>query len=90
MLGVAAGRPWINATKALVGHCLSAAGVVEAIATVVQMRHGFVHPNPYLSRPIDPRYRFVGGCAEPARVDVALSNSAGFGGFNTCVLFRRA
>ncbi|WP_433498356.1 beta-ketoacyl synthase N-terminal-like domain-containing protein [Sphaerimonospora sp. CA-214678] len=85
-----AARPWINSTKGLVGHCLCAAGVIEAVATVVQMRQGFVHPNANLHRPIDPGHRFVGRRAEPARLSFALSNGFGFGGFNTSVLFAHA
>jgi malonyl-ACP decarboxylase len=82
-------RPWLNSTKGLVGHCLCAAGVVEAVATLLQMRDGFVHPNANLDQPIDACARFAGGRAEPARVGVALSNAFGFGGFNTSVVFAR-
>lgn len=80
-------RVWLNATKALTGHCLSAAGVVEAVATVVQMNAGFVHPNPCLTDPIEPRLRFAGAKAEPAESAYALSNSFGFGGFHSAVVF---
>jgi malonyl-ACP decarboxylase len=79
-------RPWVNATKDLTGHCLSAAGVVEAVATVVQMRHGFVHPNPHLRDPIDDRIRFAGRQAAEVQITTALSNSFGFGGFNTSIV----
>jgi malonyl-ACP decarboxylase len=81
-------RPWVNSTKSLIGHTLSAAGVVEALATVVQMREGFVHPNPTLVRPIDAKYRLVGRISVPARIMCALSNSFGFGGFNSCLVLR--
>lgn len=86
VLGSSLDRPWINATKGLTGHCLSAAGVVEAVATVVQMRGGFVHANVGLTRPIDSALRFVGPRAEPAEIGCALSNSFGFGGFNSSVV----
>jgi malonyl-ACP decarboxylase len=89
VFGDAVGRPWLNSTKAMTGHCLSAAGAVEAVATVVQMRAGFVHPNPALRRPVSERHRFVGAVAQAVRIDHALSNSFGFGGFNTCVLLSR-
>ncbi|WP_329213061.1 polyketide beta-ketoacyl:ACP synthase [Streptomyces sp. NBC_01485] len=80
-------RVWVNATKALTGHCLSAAGVVEAVATVAQLNAGFVHPNPYLTDPIEPRLRFTGAKAMPAESAYALSNSFGFGGFHSAVVF---
>ncbi|SHG23766.1 malonyl-ACP decarboxylase [Jatrophihabitans endophyticus] len=84
-----AGRPWVNATKGLIGHCLSAAGVIEAVATVIQMRHGFVHPNPALDRPIDRSLRLVGAEAVTAELHCALSNSFGFGGFNSSIVLLR-
>ncbi|MBO3744806.1 hypothetical protein J5X84_01910 [Streptosporangiaceae bacterium NEAU-GS5] len=88
-LGPEVGRPWVNSTKGLVGHCMCAAGVVEAVATVLQMRGGFVHPNLNLRRPIDDGCRFVGQVAEPADIACALSNSFGFGGFNSCIVLKR-
>ena len=90
VLGAGAGRPWVNATKALIGHCLSAAGVVEAVAAVVQMRAGFVHPNPALRDPVTAGLRFGGADEPPPAVgEYALSNSFGFGGFNSAVVLRR-
>jgi malonyl-ACP decarboxylase len=79
-------KPWINATKALTGHCLGAAGVVEAIATVMQIQGEHVHPNPFLDTPIDAECRFVGKLATPATIRFALSNSFGFGGINTSIV----
>lgn len=77
---------WVNATKALTGHCLCAAAVIEAVATIIQMAGSFVHPNINLSRAIDPNCRLVGARAEEAKIDFALSNSFGFGGFNTSIV----
>lgn len=79
--------PWVNSTKGLIGHCLCAAGIVEAVASLVQLRDGFVHPNANLRSPIDPACRLVGDRAVPARFDYAMSNGFGFGGFNTSVVF---
>ncbi len=79
-------RIWINATKGLTGHCLYAAGVIEAIATVIQMRQGFVHPNKNLHTPIDGEARFVGEMFEKADIPCALSNSFGFGGINSAIV----
>ncbi|MGW4463816.1 beta-ketoacyl synthase N-terminal-like domain-containing protein [Micromonospora sp. NPDC004704] len=89
VLGDAAGRPWVNATKALTGHCLGSAGVVEAVATVAQLAGGFVHPNPNLDRPVDDRIRFAGAVPQPARLRYALSNGFGFGGINSAVVLAR-
>jgi malonyl-ACP decarboxylase len=85
----ALGVPWINATKSLTGHCLATAGVLEAVATVIQMQEGFVHPNVGLRQPIDAECRFVGARAESATIRFALSNSFGFGGINTSILLAR-
>ncbi len=80
------GEVWINATKELTGHCLWAAGVVEAAATLIQLRGGFLHPNPNLDEPIDGECRFVGPETRQAACTTALSNSFGFGGINTSVV----
>lgn len=82
-------QPWVNSTKALVGHCLCAAAVLEAVATVVQMREGFLHGNAGLTRPVDSECRFVGPSSELADVECSMSNSFGFGGFNTSIVLRR-
>jgi malonyl-[acp] decarboxylase len=79
-------RTWVNATKSLTGHCLCAAAVIEAVATIVQMAGNFVHPNINLSQAIDPDCRLVGARSEVAKIDFALSNSFGFGGFNTSIV----
>ncbi len=78
-------RPLLNATKGLVGHCLCAAGVLEAVAVIIQMRQGFIHPNVNLSQPLDHRCRFAGGRSADAVIGRALSASFGFGGINTCI-----
>lgn len=83
------GRPWINATKALTGHCLSAAGIVEVLACLLQMDGDFVHGNPRLEKPIDEQLRFAGKEAERAHLRIALSNGFGFGGFNGSVVIGR-
>lgn len=83
-------RPILNSTKGWVGHCLSSASVIEAIAVVLQMRGGFVHPNANLDSPIDPQFRFAGATSQPATIHNAISNAFGFGGFNSCVVFNNA
>jgi malonyl-ACP decarboxylase len=80
------GRLRINSTKGLTGHCLHAAGVVEAAATLLQMNGRFLHPNLNLKRPVDGGFGFAGAAAERASIEVALSNSFGFGGINTALV----
>lgn len=80
---------WLNATKGLTGHCLSSAGVVELIACVLQMQQGFLHANKNLEGPIDARARFCGAEAVWTEIDVAMSNSFGFGGINTSIVLQR-
>ncbi|GMU03307.1 polyketide biosynthesis malonyl-ACP decarboxylase PksF [Corallococcus caeni] len=82
------GRVWLNATKGLLGHCLFSAGVVECIATVLQLRGGFLHRNANLREPLARDCRFCGDAATAQSIGVALSNSFGFGGINTSVVIR--
>lgn len=80
---------WINATKGLTGHCLCSAGVVEGIASIIQMQEGFVHPNVNLENPIDRECRWVGREAAPDRINISMSNSFGFGGINSSIIFKK-
>ncbi|OZG70448.1 hypothetical protein BTA51_26125 [Hahella sp. CCB-MM4] len=82
--------PWINSTKGLTGHCLYSAGVVEAVTTILQMQNGFIHPNLNLVNPVDDDCMLVGSQAKPAQIRYSLSNSFGFGGINTSVIFAGA
>ncbi|NRD55475.1 beta-ketoacyl-ACP synthase [Corallococcus sp. AB030] len=88
--GARVGEVEINSTKGLTGHCLGAASLVEAIATVGQLRHGFVHPNANLEEPIDGECRFAGPSATQRPLRHALSNAFGFGGINACVVLGEA
>ncbi|WOH07761.1 hypothetical protein DCAR_0727195 [Daucus carota subsp. sativus] len=79
----------VNSTKSMIGHLLGAAGAVEAVATVQAIRTGWVHPNINLDSP-DERVDMnvlVGPKKEKLKVKVALSNSFGFGGHNSSILF---
>ncbi|MCT4598820.1 MAG: hypothetical protein N4A50_13185 [Vallitalea sp.] len=80
---------YINSTKSILGHCLYSAGVVEAIATVLQVYHDFVHPNLNLLNPICNQCKFTKKLEEKANVNVAISNAFGFGGINTSILIRK-
>ena len=80
----------VNATKSMTGHCLSAAGIVEFVATVLQMQHGFVHPTINLEEPDrELGLDFVPNTARDYQIDYALSNSFGFGGINASVVVGR-
>ncbi len=80
---------WTNSTKGLTGHCLYSAGVVEAVATIVQMQEGFLHPNLNLCIPIDYDCKFCSAKFIDAEVRTALSNSFGFGGINTTIILEK-
>ena len=80
----------LNATKGLTGHCLYSAGIVEVIATVLQMREGFLHPNKNLEESIRKELKFCGTEAITHKMDLAMSNSFGFGGINTSIVLKRA
>lgn len=78
----------INSTKPLTGHCLSAAGLIEAVAVIGQLRAGAVHPNPNLDHPAVPGLPLAGTRAEHRPLRTALSNSFAFGGINASVVLR--
>jgi malonyl-ACP decarboxylase len=80
-------RPFINSTKGIVGHCLWSAGVVSVIATVLQMNGSFVHGLPTLPEPIRPLGWARQRTAAP--IELALSNSFGFGGIHSAVAVGR-
>jgi 3-oxoacyl-[acyl-carrier-protein] synthase II len=80
----------ISSTKSMIGHLLGAAGAVEAVATVLSVYHQTVHPtiNHFTDDPeCDLNYTFHHPMKRPIRY--ALSNSFGFGGHNTCLVFKR-
>ncbi len=91
ILGDDAGRVPITANKSMVGHTLGAAGAIEAIATVKSIRESCIPPTINLTDP-DPAAEgltIVAGEAARHEIGVALSNSFGFGGQNTALVFRR-
>jgi len=81
--------PLVNSTKSLVGHCMSASGVLEAICCLIQMNDGFLHPNLNLEHPIDPDVRFAQAESTALDAEYALSNGFGFGGINSSLLIRK-
>jgi 3-oxoacyl-[acyl-carrier-protein] synthase II len=90
VFGPAARKVAISSTKSAVGHLLGASGGVEAIATIKAMQHNTIPPTINLDEP-DPEcdLDYVPNTARDARVDTAMSNSFGFGGHNTSVIFRK-
>jgi 3-oxoacyl-[acyl-carrier-protein] synthase II len=91
LFGQAAGKTAMSSTKSAIGHLLGAAGAVEAAFCVLALRDQIAPPtinldNPSVDSPID----LVPNKARPMKIDVALSNSFGFGGTNASVVFRQA
>lgn len=81
----------INSTKSMLGHLMGAAGAVEAVVTVQALNTGMLHPNLNLDDP-EPEVclnTIVGSKAEKWDINVALSNSFGFGGHNSCIMFKK-
>jgi 3-oxoacyl-[acyl-carrier-protein] synthase II len=80
----------ISATKSMTGHLLGAAGAVEAIATLLTLQHGIVHPTINNITP-DPAVDidFVPNTPRKADIRVALSNTFGFGGHNASICFKK-
>ena len=82
----------ISATKSMTGHCLGAAGVIEAIACIQSVIHNIIPPtiNHFTDDPdLDPRLNFTFNKAEKRVVNAALSNTFGFGGHNACVIVKK-
>lgn len=75
----------INTTKSIMGHGLSAAGTVEVIATLLQMKESTLHPSRNLDNPIDDGFNWVFAEALPKGIGSALNLSFGFGGINTAL-----
>jgi 3-oxoacyl-[acyl-carrier-protein] synthase II len=90
LIGNAAGRTSMSSTKSSIGHLLGAAGAVEAIFSILAIRDQVAPPtlnldNPSMETPID----LVPHRSRKREIDVALSNSFGFGGTNASLIFRR-
>ncbi|MGH7869387.1 MAG: beta-ketoacyl-[acyl-carrier-protein] synthase II, partial [Candidatus Dormibacteraceae bacterium] len=89
-LGDHARRVAISSTKSMVGHLLGGAGAVEAIATLLCIKHQTAHPTINYQTP-DPEcdLDYVPNQPRPMKIDVAISNGFGFGGQNSVVVLRR-
>jgi len=90
LMGQAAGKAAMSSTKSAIGHLLGAAGAVEAAFTVLALRDQIAPPTINLDNPsVDTALDLVPHKAKPMKIDVALSNSFGFGGTNASVVFKK-
>jgi len=82
----------INSTKSMTGHLLGAAGAIEAISSLMAMKHSLVPPtinHSVVDENIDPSLNLTLNKAQEREVNVAMSNTFGFGGHNACLVFRK-
>jgi len=82
----------INSTKSMTGHLLGAAGAVEAIASILVINNSIVPPtiNHFTDdEQIDPKLNLTFNKAQKREVNIAMSNTFGFGGHNACVLLKK-
>jgi len=90
LLGDAASKATMSSTKSSIGHLLGAAGAVEAIFCVLALRDQIAPPTINLDNPeVKPRLDLAANAAVKRKIDVALSNSFGFGGTNASLVLRR-
>ena len=82
----------INSTKSMTGHLLGAAGAIEAIACIMSIKNSIVPPtinHQTVDEQFDPKINFTFGKPHKRDINVALSNTFGFGGYNACVIFKK-
>lgn len=79
----------MNSTKSMIGHCLGAAGGLEAVATLMAFKTGEIHPTINLENPVEGIDFDIPTKRKPLDIKVAISNSFGFGGHNATIVFRR-
>jgi len=82
----------INSTKSMTGHLLGAAGAIESIASILAMKHGIVPPtinHTTVDERIDSELNLTLNKAQKRDVNIAMSNTFGFGGHNACVVFKK-
>lgn len=82
----------ISSTKSMTGHLLGGAGAIEAVASIMAMKHGIIPPtiNHFTDdENIDPKLNLTFNTAQKREVNVAISNTFGFGGHNATVIFKK-
>jgi 3-oxoacyl-[acyl-carrier-protein] synthase II len=82
----------ISSTKSMTGHLLGAAGAVEGIASILAIVHGFIPPtinHTTVDETIDPKLNLTLNVMQQRDVKVAMSNTFGFGGHNTSIIFKK-
>ena len=91
VFGEQAAKLAVSSTKSMTGHLLGAAGAVEGVYSTLALHHGMIPPTINYQTP-DPvcALDYVPNKPRQANIEIALSNSFGFGGTNGCVIFRRA
>jgi len=90
VFGAHAKKLMVSSTKSHMGHLLGASGGVEAIAAVLTVKNNLIPPTINLHEPDEEcDLDFVPLKARDSKVDIAISNSFGFGGHNACLLFRK-
>jgi 3-oxoacyl-[acyl-carrier-protein] synthase II len=91
LLGNAAAKVTMSSTKSAIGHLLGAAGAVEAVFSILAIRDQIAPPTLNLDNPsVETAIDLAPHKARPRKIDVALSNSFGFGGTNASVIFTKA
>ncbi len=90
LLGGKENCPPISSTKGQIGHCLGAAGAIEAVITIMSMEKGIIPPTiNYTTQDEDCDLDYVPNEARESEINVAMSNSFGFGGTNGVVIFKK-
>lgn len=82
----------ISSTKSMTGHLLGAAGAIEAIATILAIKNGIIPPTINFvntDEALDPKLNFTFNTAQHREVNVAMTNTFGFGGHNTSAIFKK-
>lgn len=86
--------PYVNSLKSMIGHSLSAAGSIESVASILQIVHGFVHPNVNLEDPNPEITNIIGNNCLPTTivktdVNIVAKANFGFGDVNSCLIFSK-